>query len=73
MCAWLRADYVMASVVAISVGDFSIHHASHQITLFGPTHITNKIHNAAYQLFDGLRDGINPIMKSNRCLSPLQK
>jgi DNA polymerase-4 len=61
VCTRLRADNVMATVVAVSIVDFLFHSESHQMTLFGPTNITNKIHKAACQLFDELWDGITPV------------
>lgn len=60
VCARLRADCVMATVVAVSIVDFEFHHASHQMTLFSSTNTTNEIHRAACRLFDELWDG-NPI------------
>lgn len=54
----LRKDGVLASVVAIHVVDFEFRHASHQMTLFMATNITNEIYKAACQLFDELWDGI---------------
>lgn len=61
VCTRLRADNVMATVVAVSIVDFLFHSESHQMTLFGPTNITNKIHKAACQLFDELWDGVTPV------------
>ncbi|MBH1942149.1 DNA polymerase IV [Mobilitalea sibirica] len=53
----LRADDVMATVVAVSIVDFQFHHASHQMTLLSATNTTNEIHRAACRLFDELWDG----------------
>ncbi|MDF2904936.1 MAG: dinB, partial [Herbinix sp.] len=53
----LRADHVMASVVAVSIVNNDFRHASHQMTLFGATNITSEIHLAACRLFDELWDG----------------
>lgn len=61
VCTRLRSDNVMAGVVAVSIVDFQFHSFSHQMTLFGPTNITNKIHKAACQLFDEMWDGVTPI------------
>ncbi len=61
VCARLRADKVMARVVAVSIVDFHFSHCSHQMTLFSPTDITNKIHMAACQLFAEMWDGVTPI------------
>lgn len=57
VCTRLRADSVMATVVAVSIVDFEFHHASHQTTLLTATNITNEIHKVACQLFDELWDG----------------
>ncbi len=57
VCTRLRADGVMAAVVAVSLVDFEFHHASHQMTLFSASNTTNEIHRAACRLFDELWDG----------------
>jgi DNA polymerase-4 len=57
VCTRLRADCVMATVVAVSIVDFEFNHASHQMTLFSATNTTNEIHRAACTLFDELWDG----------------
>lgn len=57
VCARLRADAVMITVVAVSIVDASFNHASHQMTLFTPTNTTNEVHRAACRLFDELWDG----------------
>jgi DNA polymerase-4 len=62
VCTRLRADSVMATVVAVDIVDFEFHHASHQMTLFTATNTTNEIHKAACRLFDELWDGL-PIRK----------
>jgi DNA polymerase-4 len=62
VCTRLRADSVMATVVAVGIVDFEFHHASHQMTLFTATNTTNEIHKAACRLFDELWDGL-PIRK----------
>jgi DNA polymerase-4 len=54
----LRADHVMATVVAVSIVYTDFHHESHQMTLFGATNITSEIHRAACRLFDELWDGL---------------
>jgi DNA polymerase IV len=54
----LRKDSALATVVAIHIVDFEFRHASHQMTLFTPTNITNEIYRAACQLFDRLWDGM---------------
>lgn len=54
----LRADAVMANVIAVSMVDFEFHHASHQMTLLTATNNTNEIHKAACRLFDELWDGL---------------
>lgn len=53
----LRADSVMATVVAVSIVTSEFQHASHQMTLFSPTNTTNEIHRAASRLFDELWEG----------------
>ena len=53
----LRADHVMATVVAVSIVNTDFHHASHQMTLVSATNITSEIHRAACRLFDELWDG----------------
>ena len=57
VCTRLRADKVMATVVAVSIVDIYFRHSSHQMTLISPTNITNEIHKAACKLFDRLWDG----------------
>ncbi|HKL99398.1 MAG TPA: DNA polymerase IV [Mobilitalea sp.] len=57
VCTRLRADSVMATVVAVSIVDCEFHHVSHQMTLFSATNTTNEIHRAACCLFDELWDG----------------
>ncbi len=57
VCARLRADHVMATVVAVSIVTSQFHHASHQMTLLSATNTTNEIHGAACQLFHELWDG----------------
>jgi len=57
VCTRLRADSVMATVVAVSIVTSEFHHASHQLTLFSATDTTNEIHRAACRLFDDLWDG----------------
>jgi DNA polymerase-4 len=53
----LRADHVMATVVAVSIVYTDFHHESHQMTLFNATNITSEIHRAACRLFDELWNG----------------
>lgn len=57
VCTRLRVDSVKATVVAVSIVTCEFHHASHQMTLFSATNITNEIHLAACRLFDELWDG----------------
>lgn len=57
VCTRLRADDVMATVVAVSIVDIYFRHASHQMTLISPTNITNEVYKAACRLFDDLWDG----------------
>jgi DNA polymerase IV len=57
VCTRLRADSVMATVVAVSIVDSQFHHASHQMTLLSATNTTNEIHRAACRLFDELWEG----------------
>jgi DNA polymerase-4 len=57
VCTRLRADSVMATVVAVSIVNSEFHHASHQLTLLSATNTTNEIHRAACRLFDELWDG----------------
>ncbi len=54
----LRKDQVLASVVTVHIVDFEFRHASHQLTLFTATNITNEIYKAACQLFDELWEEI---------------
>jgi DNA polymerase-4 len=60
--ARLRADSVMANVIAVGIVNSEFHHESHQMTLFSPTNTTNEIHKAACRLFEELWDG-SPIRK----------
>jgi DNA polymerase-4 len=53
----LRADSVMATVVAVSIVNSEFQHGSHQLTLLSATNTTNEIHKAACRLFDELWDG----------------
>ena len=53
----LRADSVMATVVAVSIVNSEFHYGSHQMTLLSATNTTNEIHKAACRLFDELWDG----------------
>ena len=62
VCARLRADNVMASVVAVSVTDCFFHHESHQITMVSPTNITNEIHATACRLLEEVWNG-TPVRK----------
>jgi DNA polymerase-4 len=62
VCSRLRADKVMATVVAVSIVDYEFNHVSHQMTLLTATNITNEIHQKACQLFDELWNG-TPIRK----------
>lgn len=57
VCTRLREDEAMATVVAVSIVDIYFRHASHQMTLFSPSNITNEIHKASCKLFDDLWDG----------------
>ena len=57
VCTRLRADSVMATVVAVSIVDSEFNHASHQMTLLSATNTTGEIHRAACQLFDELWEG----------------
>ena len=57
VCTRLRADSMMATVVAVSIVNSEFHHASHQMTLLSATNTTNEIHRIACQLFDELWDG----------------
>lgn len=57
VCTRLRADNVMATVVAVSIVNSEFRHASHQMTLLSATNITNEIHRVACRLFDELWDG----------------
>lgn len=53
----LRADDVVAGVIAVSMVDSEFHHASHQMTLLSPTNTTVELHKSACRLFDELWDG----------------
>ena len=53
----LRADHMMATVVAVSIVRTDFHRESHQMTLLCATNITCEIHRAACLLFDELWDG----------------
>ena len=55
--ARLRADSVMANVVAVSIVDMYFRHESHQMQLFSPSNITNEIHKISCKLFDEIWDG----------------
>lgn len=57
VCTRLRADGVMATVVAVSIVYSDFHHISHQMTLLSATNTTNEIHRAACRLFDELWEG----------------
>lgn len=57
VCTRLRADEVMATVVAVSMVDIYFRHTSHQMTLISPSNITNEIHKVSCKLFDELWDG----------------
>lgn len=57
VCTRLRADKVMATVVAVSIVDMYFRHSSHQMTLISPSNITNEIFKASCKLFDQLWDG----------------
>ena len=57
VCTRLRADSVMANVVAVSIVTSEFHQASHQMTLYSASNTTNEIHRAASRLFDELWDG----------------
>lgn len=57
VCTRLRADKVMAMVVAVSIVDIYFRRSSHQMTLISPSNITNEIHKASCRLFDQLWDG----------------
>lgn len=57
VCTRLRADSVMANVVAVSIVTSEFHQASHQMTLYSASNTTNEIHRAASHLFDELWDG----------------
>lgn len=61
VCTRLRADGVMAGVVAVSTVDFQFHSTSHQMTLLNPTNTTNEIHRFACQLFEDMWDGRTPV------------
>ena len=54
----LRADHMMATVVAVSIVRTDFHRESHQMTLLCATNITCEIHRAACLLFDELWDGL---------------
>ena len=55
--ARLRADHAYISVVSVFVVDTAFHRSSHQITLPSSTDITEKIYEAACELFIRLWDG----------------
>lgn len=55
--ARLRADNAYISVVSVSLVDTSFHRASHQTTLPSSTNITEKIYEAACELFHNLWKG----------------
>lgn len=55
--ARLRADHAYISVVSVSVVDTAFRRSSHQITLPSSTDITEKIYEAACELFTQLWDG----------------
>ena len=55
--ARLRADSVMANLVAVSTVDMYFRHESHQMQLFSPSNTTNEIHKVSCKLFDEIWDG----------------
>lgn len=55
--ARLRADHAYISVVSVSVVDATFQRSSHQVTLPSSTDITEKIYDAACELFTRLWDG----------------
>lgn len=55
--ARLRADHAYISVVSVSVVDTAFRRSSHQVTLPSSTDITEKIYDAACELFTHLWDG----------------
>ncbi|HHU73649.1 MAG TPA: DNA polymerase IV [Clostridiales bacterium] len=62
VCTRLRADSVMATVVAVRMVTHEFHHTSHQRTLLTATNTTNEIHKVACKLFDEMWDG-TPLRK----------
>ncbi len=53
----LRADHVMAGVVAVSVKAADFTRGSHQCTLTSPTNVTGELYDNACRLFDEYWDG----------------
>ncbi len=53
----LRADDVMAYVVAVTIKDHTFHQGSHQCTLATATNDTNELYKQVCELFDDFWDG----------------
>lgn len=53
----LRADRVMAGVVAVSIKNSEFARGSHQCTLHSPTNVTSELYDHACRLFDEYWDG----------------
>ena len=53
----LRADRVMAGVVAVSIKDSEFARGSHQCTLASPTNVTGELYDHACRLFEEYWDG----------------
>lgn len=57
VCSRLRKDYMIASVVAVSIQYFDYTSEGRQLTLFSGTNTTTEIYQATCQAFDSLWNG----------------
>lgn len=57
VCARLRKDNVLASVISVSLQYFDYTGESHQLTMFTPTNTTTEIYQAACRAFDECWNG----------------
>lgn len=57
VAARLRSHHVKAEVISVTIKNYRLETASHQMVLRTPTNITAEIHQAACRLFEELWDG----------------
>ncbi|MEG1144779.1 MAG: DNA polymerase IV [Clostridium sp.] len=57
VAARLRSHHVKAEVISVTIKNYRLEIASHQMVLRTPTNITAEIHQAACRLFEELWDG----------------